>query len=121
MDTAQEQPVIPLGFERQPAGNSDRKIDIQVPLYVTTLNSLYVILPSHYLALTSTTYPLSPKESRDRLMNSFNTIEWPQLSSFLTQVYQAKKETLRGKPDEQAWQAELELLHQAHIRAYRGY
>lgn len=118
MDLDLTQPVIPLGgFAQQPAGH----IELKMPLYVTALNSLYTLLPSHFLALTSTTYPVSPKESRERLVNTFSTVAWPQLSSFLTQVFEAKKATLRGKPDAAFWQAELALLRAAHQRVARGY
>lgn len=122
MDIAQDQPVLPLGFGAQRTGDSSgREINVKVPIYVTALNSLYVTLASHYLALTSSTYSISDKQSRERLVSPFSAVEWPDLSAYLTKVYEHQKHKLRGKPTDADWQAELELLRQAHVRVYRGY
>lgn len=122
MDIAQDQPVLPLGFGAQRTGDSSgREIKVTVPIYVTALNSLYVTLASHYLSLSSLTYPISGKQSRERLVSPFSAVDWSELSAYLTQVFEHQKHKLRGQPTDVDWQVELELLHQAHIRVYRGY
>jgi hypothetical protein len=122
MDIAQEQPVIPLGgYSPESADGSTPNLEIKLPLYATALSSLYTTLGVHYLALTSATYPISDKQSRERLVSSFSMVEWSDLSAYLTKVFEHQKHKLRGKPTDADWQAELELLRLAHVRAYRGY
>jgi hypothetical protein len=122
MEIEQAQPVIPFGgFSPESSDSSTPNLEVKLPLYATALSSLYTTLGVHYLVLTSSTYPISDKQSRERLVSSFSTVEWPELSAYLTQVFEHQKHKLRGKPTDEQWSQELELLRLAHIRAYRGH
>lgn len=111
-----------LGFGAQRTGDSSNaRIDIKVTPYKVELQSLYILIPSHFNLLQNTTTPLSAEESRKRLVKSYVSVPFGELAAFATEVFKHKQASLRGKPTEEQWAAELLLWEKEHALLIRGY
>jgi hypothetical protein len=113
---------LDLGFGAQRTGDSSKaKIDIKVTPYKVELSSLYIQIPQHFNLLQSTTTPLSAEESRKRLVKSHVSVPFEELAAFATEVFKHKQASLKGKPTEEQWAAELLLWEKEHTLLIRGY
>lgn len=112
---------LALGFPQRTGDSSNARIDIKVTPYKAELQSLYLLIPQHFNLLQSTTTPLTAEESRKRIVKMYVSVPFEELAAFATEVFKHKQASLKGKPTEEQWAAELLLWKKEHALLIRGY